>query len=101
VFGHPPPATAGREPSALAGEGREPLERTLGTPKPREALGQHPAADEVPELVLNEAGQAAPIAAARELPEEGPQALTNDGVEHEVLGVTGPMREVEMRGALA
>ena len=101
VLRHPPPPTARTEASALAREGHETLERTLGTPQPREALGQHPAAEEVAELVLDEARQAAPVAAGRDFPQEGLQVLTNDGVEHGVLGVTGPIRGVGMRHALA
>jgi len=101
VLRHPPPPPARTEASALAREGHETLERTLGTPQPREALGQHPAAEEVAELVLDEARQAAPVAAGRDFPQEGLQVLTNDGVEHGVLGVTGPIRGVGMRHALA
>jgi hypothetical protein len=62
----------------------------------------HPAAEEVAELVLDEARQATPVAAVRDFPEEGLQVLTNDGVEHGVLGVTGgAIRGVGMRHALA
>ena len=50
--------------------------------------------------MLNEAGQAAPVAAVRDFPQEGLQVLTNDGVEHGVLGVARLIRAVGMGHAL-
>jgi len=44
--------------------------------------------------------QAALVVAIRGYPEEGLQVLTSDGVEHGVLGVTEPIRRIEMRHAL-
>jgi hypothetical protein len=101
VLSHPPPPAARTEASALTREGHEALEDTLGTPKSREALGQHSAAEEVAELVFDEARQAAPLAAVRDFPQERLQVLPNDGVKHGVIGVTGPIRGVEVRHAPA
>jgi len=101
VLGHPPPPTAQTEASALAREGQEALEGAVGAPQPREARGQHAAREELAEFLLDESRQAALVAAIRGYPEEGLQVLTNDGVEHGVLGVTEPIRKIEMRHALA
>jgi len=48
------------------------------------------------ELVFDEARQAGPVGAIRDVPQEGFQVLPDDGVEHGVLGVTGPIRGVGM-----
>jgi hypothetical protein len=101
VLRHPPPPTARTEASAVAREGQEALEGAVGAPQPREAMGQHAAREELAEFLLDEARQAALVAAIRGFPEEGLQVLTNDGVEHGVLGVTGPIRRVGMRHVLA
>jgi hypothetical protein len=90
AFGHPPPPTARTEAASFAGEGHEALERAVGTPKPREALGQYPAAQEVAKLLLDEPWQAAAVL-VRHRPQEGLQVFANDGVEHGALGVTGPV----------
>jgi hypothetical protein len=97
VLRHPPPPQLEQKPR----EGHEPLERTLRTPKPREAFGQDPATQEVAELVLDKGRQAVAVSAIRDFSQEGLQVLTNDGVEHGVLGVTRPTRGVGMRHALA
>ena len=77
------------------------LEGAVGAPQLREAMGQHAARDELAEFLLDESRQAALVAAIRGYPEEGLQVLTNDGVEHGVLGVTEPIRKIEMRHTLA
>ena len=56
---------------------------------------------EVAELVLDKGRQAVAVSAIRDFSQEGLQVLTNDGVEHRVLGVTRPIRGVGMRHALA
>jgi hypothetical protein len=58
-------------------------------PKPREAMAQHPAREELAELLLDEARQAVSVVAVLDLPEEGLQVLVDDGVEDGMLGVTG------------
>ena len=76
------------------------LERTVRTPKPREAMAQHAAREELAELLLDEAGQAVSVAAVRDCPEEGFEVFADDGVEHGVLGVAGLIRTVGMGHAL-
>jgi len=63
-------------------------------------MGEHAAREELAELLLDEAGQAAAVAAGRDVSEEGLQVLPNDGVEHGVLGVAGLIRAVRMGHAL-
>jgi hypothetical protein len=57
-----------------------------------EAAGAHPARGEVAKLLLDEPREAAALAAVRHRAQEGLQVLANDGVEHGVLGVAGPIR---------
>ena len=97
---HAPPPTARTEATPLAGEGQEALERAVGAPQPREAVGEHAAREELAELLLDEPGQAAAVAAVRDFSEEGLQVLPNDGVEHGVPGVAGWIRAVRMGHAL-
>ncbi len=68
---HAPPSTARAEAASLAGEGQEALERAVGAPQPREAVGEHAAREELAELLLDEPGQAPAIAAVRDFSEEG------------------------------
>src|SRR5712692_11477451 len=89
---HIPPLRISPPP---AGEGREALEGAIGAPEPREAMGQDAAGEELTELLLDESGQAVAVAAVGDVPEEGLEVLTNDGVQHGVLGVAGPIRGVE------
>jgi hypothetical protein len=63
-------------------------------------VGEHAAREEFAELLLDEPGQAAAVAAVRDFSEEGLQVLPNDGVEHGVLGVAGLIRAVRMGHAL-
>jgi hypothetical protein len=56
-FGHAPAAAARAEAPALAGKRHEPLEQALGAPQAREAVRQHPAGQEVPELLFHEPWQ--------------------------------------------
>ena len=97
---HPPTPAARADAAPLTRDRHATLERTLGTPQPREGLGQDPAAQDVAELLLDEPGQAAAVAAVRDFSEEGLQVLPNDGVEHGVLGVAGLIRAVRMDHAL-
>ena len=50
TLGHPPPAAARAEAAPLARERHEPLEGAVGTAHAGEAVRQHPAAEELPEL---------------------------------------------------
>ena len=53
--------------------------RTVATPKPREAMGQHSTRKELAKVLLDEAGQAVAVAAVRDFLEEGLQVLADDG----------------------
>ncbi|HEV8682235.1 MAG TPA: hypothetical protein VGS09_05600 [Actinomycetota bacterium] len=64
-------------------------------------MGQHSAGEELAKLLLDEPGQAGAFAVLRHLTQEGLQVLANDGVEHGVLGVAGPIRGVDTRHVLA
>jgi hypothetical protein len=68
-------------------------------PRPGTREGGH-RRKELAELLLDEAGQAAAVAAVRDVPEEGLQGFPDDGVEHGVLAVAGLIRMVGMRHAL-
>jgi hypothetical protein len=63
-------------------------------------MGQDAAGEELTELLLDEAGQAVAVAAVGDVLEEGLEVLTDDGVQHGVLGVAGPIRGAEMCHAL-
>jgi hypothetical protein len=63
-------------------------------------VGEHAAREELAELLLDEPGQPATVAALRDFSEEGLQVLPNDGVEHGVLGVAGLIPAVRVGHAL-
>jgi len=68
-------------------------------PKPRHAVLDHAARQELPELALDELRQARPVAGLRRRAQEGLQVERDDLVEHGVLGVTGPVdRALEGHG---
>jgi hypothetical protein len=90
-LGHAPAATARAEAPALARERHEPLERTLGAAQAREAVGQHPAGQEVSELLLHEFGQWGAIRMTPGRLEEGVEVLLDHAVQHGVLGVAWPV----------
>jgi len=46
------------------------LVRAVGAPQPREAVGEHAAREELAELLFDEPGQAAAVAAIRDFAEE-------------------------------
>lgn len=95
------PPTARVEAAPLAGEGHEALERAVGASQSREAVVEHAAREELAELLPDEPGQAAAVAAIRAFAEEWLQVLPNDGVEHGALGVAGLIRAVRIGHALA
>ncbi len=53
-LGHAPAAAARAEATALAGERHKPLERAIVAAEAREAVRQHTASQEVPELLFHE-----------------------------------------------
>jgi hypothetical protein len=64
-------------------------------------MAQHPAREELAELLFDEARQPVSVAAVRDCPEEGLQVLADDGVEDGVFGVAGLIRAMGMGHALA
>jgi hypothetical protein len=62
--------------------------------------GTSPTGEELPELLPDEAGQAAAVAAVGDFPEEGLEVLPDDGVGHGVVSVAGLIRAMGMRHAL-
>ena len=54
-------------------------------------LAQHPAREELVELLLDGARQAVSVVAVRDFPKEGLQVLGDDLTEHGVLGIAGPV----------
>ena len=82
AFGHPPSAATRTDRPPLAREGHEPLERALPAPDAREAMGQHPAAKELPELVDDEAGKATAVRLCVHGGEELGEVRAHDAVEH-------------------
>jgi len=88
----PAPGTAGRQ---VADESDGAF-----APKPREAMDQGSAREELAELLLDEAGQAVSVAPVGGFPQEGLQMFADDGVEDRVLGVAGLIRAMGMRDAL-
>lgn len=63
--------------------------RICAAPKPREAMGQDPAREELAELLLDQAGQAVSVAPVGGFPQEGLQMFPDDGVQDGVLGARG------------
>jgi hypothetical protein len=55
-------------------------------------VGQHAAREKVPKLLLDEPGEPAALAVVRRRAEKRFQVLADHGVEHRMLGVTGPIR---------
>jgi hypothetical protein len=64
-------------------------------------MAQHPAREELADLLLDEARQAVSVVAVRDFPEEWLKVLADDGVEDGVFGVTGLIRAMGMGHALA
>ncbi len=67
------------------------LARAALAPKPRHAVLEHAARQELPELALDELRQARPVAGLRHRAQEDLQVLGDDLMEHGVLGVAGPV----------
>lgn len=57
ALGHAPSAAARTEAPPLTGEGEQAFERAVAPANPGEAMGQHPSAEELPELVDDECRQ--------------------------------------------
>ena len=87
-------------PSTFAGERHQVLAGAALAPKPRHAVFDHAARQELPELALDELREARAVASLRHRAQEGLQALGDDLMEYGVLGVTGPVdRSLEGHGS--
>jgi hypothetical protein len=75
----------------LQGKRHQVLARATLAPKPRHAVFDHAARQELPELPLDELWQARAVAGRRHRAQEDLQVLGDDLVEHGVLGVPGPV----------
>jgi len=82
ALGHPPSAAARTDRAALAREGNQALERTVPAAYSREAVGQHPAAEEFSELVHDKPGEATAIRLCVYGGEEIGEVCAHDAVEH-------------------
>jgi hypothetical protein len=81
-LGHPAAAATRTEAAALARERDEPVEAAVAAAKPREPAGKPSTLKKVPELLLDEAGQAFPAAQAGGLRAKSLEMIAHDLVEH-------------------
>ena len=65
ALGHPPPATARTDTPPLAGEGQQTLERAVPASNAHEAVRQHAATEELPELAPTNVGSPTPSVRSR------------------------------------
>jgi hypothetical protein len=82
ALGHSPSPAARTDRAPLAREGHQPLERAVPAPDAREAMGQHPAAQEFPELVDDEAGKTTAVRFGVHGCEELGEVRAHDAVQH-------------------
>ena len=82
---HAAAATTRTEAAWFAREGHEALVGAVVAPHAREAPREHTARQELPELALDEAGEAATLAAVADLAQEGFQVLADDAMENSAL----------------
>jgi hypothetical protein len=84
-----PPAPAARTPRPpFTRKWHQALAGAAIALKPRHAVLEHAAREELPELPLNELRQAGSVAGLRYRAQEGLQVQGDDLVEHGVLGVS-------------
>jgi hypothetical protein len=96
---HPAAATAGTPSAPFTRERHQVLARAALAPKPRPAVLEHAARQELSELALDELRQARSVAGLCHRAQEGLQVLGDDLMEHGVLGVAGPVdRSLEGHG---
>ncbi len=85
TLGHPAPPAARAETTTFAGERNQTVRATACTPKAREPMRKHSAANEALKLTLDEQGDTAFVVTLLELPKEGLEVLADDAVQHSVL----------------
>jgi hypothetical protein len=86
---HPPPAAARAEAPTLAGEGHEPFEGTGPTAHASEATREHPAAEELAELALDEMWKDMPVAGRSDRREQRLEVLPHNRVEDALVASPG------------
>src|SRR5207302_6949034 len=80
------------EAPSFAREGHEPLEGTVLAPNACKTSADRAAGQELPELALDEPGEAATLAVISDLPQEGFQVLADDAMEDGALRCSGLIR---------
>jgi len=85
---HPPAPATGTPRPPFTRKRHQVLAPAALAPKPRHAVLDHAAQQELPELALDELRQARAVAGLRHRAQEGLQVLGDDLVEHGVLGVS-------------
>jgi hypothetical protein len=85
ALGHATSPAARAEAATFAGERNQTVRATACTPKAREPMRKHSAANEALKLTLDEQRDTAFIVTLVERPKEGPQLFAYDAVQHSVL----------------
>jgi len=85
-LGHPATAAARTEAAPLTGKWNKPVEATVTAAKPREPAGEPSTLKEIPELLLDKAGQPFPIAQTGGLRAKGLEVIAHDLVERTLRG---------------
>jgi hypothetical protein len=85
TLGHAAASAAWAKAATLAGKRDQAIGAAARTPKPGKAMREHAAANESLKLALHEQRGSALVLTLIELPEEGPQVLADDAVEHPML----------------
>ena len=85
ALGHPSPPAAQAEATTFAGERNQTVRATACTPKAREPMRKHSAANEALKLTLDEQGDTAFVVTLVERPKEGLQVLAYGAVQHSVF----------------
>jgi hypothetical protein len=89
ALGHPAAPATGAEAAALARKGQEVVQPAALALEAGETLGQEATREELPELVLHEAGQAGAVRPIGHFAQECLQVGAHDGVEHPLLRRAG------------
>jgi hypothetical protein len=86
ALGHPAAAATWTKRAALTRKRNQPVEAAVATAKPREPAGEAATLQKVSELLLDEAGQAVPIAETRGLRAKRLEVIVHDLVERTLPG---------------
>ena len=86
ALGHPAAAATRTHRAAFTGKRDQPVEAAVAAAKPREPAGEPATPQKVPELLLDEAGQAFPVAQAGGLRAKGLEVIVHDLVERTLRG---------------